>query len=84
MSSPKITVIVLNWNGNEIVINCLRSLEKIQSQNVDVLVVDNNSIDGSRESIQKIFPNRLYWTEITEDIMPGDKRLYLLIFFRIT
>ena len=57
MLSPKVTIIVLNWNGNEVVINCLKSLAKIKTENVDILLVDNNSTDGSKEKIQKLYPN---------------------------
>ena len=56
MLSPHVVIIVLNWNGINFVIDCLKSLKKIHSQSVEILVVDNNSTDGSRESIKKNFP----------------------------
>jgi GT2 family glycosyltransferase len=48
---PKVTVIILNWNGWRDTIECLESLYQITYPNYDVVVVDNGSQD---ESIQKI------------------------------
>jgi GT2 family glycosyltransferase len=44
----KIVVVVLSWNGREDTLACLRSLE---SENVDVIVVDNASEDGTAEAV---------------------------------
>lgn len=51
MKSPKVSIIILNWNGWEDTIECLESLYQITHQNYDVIVVDNGSKD---ESIKKI------------------------------
>jgi GT2 family glycosyltransferase len=44
-NSPKVSIIILNWNGLEDTIDCLESLKKITYPNYEVIVVDN----GSRE-----------------------------------
>src|SRR5258706_12709674 len=44
---PKVSVIVVNWNGGEIFVNCLESLKKISYENWELIVVDNASTDGS-------------------------------------
>lgn len=51
MKSPKVSIIILNWNGWEDTIECLESLYQITHPNYDIIVVDNGSKD---ESIQKI------------------------------
>lgn len=51
MKSPKVSIIILNWNGWEDTIECLESLYQITHPNYDVIVVDNDSKD---ESIEKI------------------------------
>lgn len=53
---PPVTIIVLNWNGRELVLQCLRSLQKLDYPNVTLMVVDNGSRDGSVEAIRAQFP----------------------------
>jgi GT2 family glycosyltransferase len=43
MNSPKVSIIILNWNGLEDIIECLESLKKITYPNYEVIVVDNGS-----------------------------------------
>lgn len=52
MSSPKVSIIILNWNGWKDTIDCLESLEKINYPNCEIIVVDNGSTDGSLERIK--------------------------------
>jgi len=40
---PKVSIIVLNWNGLDDTIECLESLHKITYPNYQVIVVDNGS-----------------------------------------
>jgi GT2 family glycosyltransferase len=53
-----ISVVVVNWNGGELLQDCLASLvrdaETIPS--VEVVVVDNGSTDGSAETAEQAFP----------------------------
>lgn len=42
---PKISIIILNWNGLQDTLECLESLKKNDYLNYEVVVVDNNS-DG--------------------------------------
>ena len=39
---PSVTVIVLNWNGKDLTIECLESLKKVNYSNFNILVVDND------------------------------------------
>ncbi len=48
---------MLNWNGREDTLECLRSLRAISFTNYKVLVVDNASSDGSVEAISREFPD---------------------------
>lgn len=43
MIHPKVSIIILNWNGLEDTIECLESLSKITYPNYEVIVVDNGS-----------------------------------------
>jgi len=48
---PRVSIIILNWNGWKDTIECLESLYRITYPNYDVIVVDNGSQD---DSVQKI------------------------------
>ena len=54
--SPLISVVVLNWNGQQVVEKCLKSLQEQTYDPLELIVVDNASIDGSTELVKKGFP----------------------------
>lgn len=54
-SYPKVFIVILNYNGKGVTENCLRSLYKINYSNFEIVVVDNNSIDGSLEDLKQKF-----------------------------
>lgn len=51
----KIALIILNWNGKKDTLECLSSVAKIQTPNLEVVVIDNGSTDGSAEAIREQF-----------------------------
>lgn len=57
MMKPKLTIIILSYNTKEILLNCLKSLEKVKNEvPCEVIVSDNASNDGSPEMVSKLFP----------------------------
>jgi len=52
---PNISIVVLNYNGRGVLEKCLSSLFHVNYPNFSVIVVDNNSIDGSLESAKSKF-----------------------------
>jgi len=42
-TNPRVSIIILNWNGLEDTIECLESLRNITYQNYEAIVVDNGS-----------------------------------------
>ena len=53
-----LTIIIVNWNNKNLLRDCLRSIYNIQSHyNYEIIVIDNNSEDGSAELIKNEFPN---------------------------
>ena len=55
----KVFIVILNFNGFEDTIACLKSLSKLKVSrdiNIEPLVIDNNSSDESVERISKAFP----------------------------
>lgn len=53
-----ITIIILSYNTKALLLNCLTSVfETIQELSFEVVVVDNNSWDGSPQAVHKAFPD---------------------------
>ena len=53
---PKLSVVVLNWNGKTLLADCLSSLSNQTLTDLEVLLVDNGSSDGSVEYVKTEFP----------------------------
>jgi GT2 family glycosyltransferase len=51
-----LTVIIPNYNGKELIVECLHSLQKQKYKDFEVIVVDNGSSDGSVDIITNKFP----------------------------
>src|SRR3989344_7353611 len=45
--NPLVSIIIVNWNGGEVLRDCLRSLGKIKYPKWELILVDNGSTDGS-------------------------------------
>ena len=56
MEPPRVAVMVLNYNGLRWLPNCLSSVARIEYPNLDVYLVDNGSVDGSANYVQRNFP----------------------------
>ena len=55
--SPLVSVVVLNYNAGELLLNCIDSLKKSTYTNLEILVVDNISTDGSQKKCKEKFPD---------------------------
>lgn len=53
---PRVTVVVINYNGGELVLACLAALRRQTCRDHAVVVVDNASTDGSPQAIAAAFP----------------------------
>lgn len=54
---PMVVIVLLTLNQKENTLNCLRSLSKISYNNYKIIVVDNNSDDGTFEEVTAQFPD---------------------------
>ena len=52
-----VNLFVLNWNGRDLTLDCLSSLEKVIYPNVKIHIIDNGSSDNSVVSIRNKFPD---------------------------
>jgi GT2 family glycosyltransferase len=56
LKSSKVTIIILNWNGKNDTVECIKSLNKIRYPNYKVVIVDNGSTDDSVSCFKEKFP----------------------------
>lgn len=57
---PRVSTIILNWNGVEDTIECLESLRKITYPNYQVIVVDNGSKSNDIKVLEKKFGDYIH------------------------
>ena len=57
MPNTKVSVIIPHWNGIDVLSECLDSLGKSTYKNIEIIVVDNASTDGSQDWIRSNYPN---------------------------
>lgn len=63
-----ISVIIVNYNVKDFLLQCLRSIQQAsQKLSVQIIVVDNNSTDGSVEFLKPLFPD-VSFIELSENI----------------
>jgi GT2 family glycosyltransferase len=53
--NPLVYVLILNWNGREITIDCVKSVLKSNYPNFKIVVIDNGSTDKSVLALREIF-----------------------------
>ncbi len=60
-----VSAVILNWNGGDIVRRCLRNLLRQAHREVQRIVVDNGSTDGSLERLQADDPRLMVIRNLT-------------------
>lgn len=52
-----ISIIIINWNTRELLLDCLRSVHATsKGLSIETIVVDNGSVDGSGQAVEERFP----------------------------
>ena len=64
---PRVVALVLNYNGKDVTLQTLASLAAVSYGNLDVVVVDNGSTDGSWQAVEEAFP------EVTQVKVPENR-----------
>ncbi len=56
MNSPKVAIILVNWNTFSYSASCIKQLQGLSYPNYEVILVENGSQDGSGEKLKILFP----------------------------
>ena len=54
--NPLVSVIIVNWNGRNLLGECLESLLAQRFQDFEIILVDNGSQDGSADFVKERYP----------------------------
>lgn len=67
MSNPLVSIIILNYNAGELLLNCVESILKTDYNNIEVLIIDNASKDQSHLKCKEKF-DRVLLVENKENL----------------
>lgn len=60
MKNKTIAIVILNWNGGDDILDCLKSVFESKHAAIEVVIVDNGSVDGSADLIRGRF-SHVHW-----------------------
>ncbi len=50
---PRVSIIIVNYNGSELITDCLKALEAQSFKDFEIIIVDNGSLDDSLSKIKR-------------------------------
>lgn len=56
-SKPLISIIILNYNAGDLLLDCVDSIQKSNYSNFEIILVDNVSKDNSHKKCKEMFPS---------------------------
>ena len=75
-ANPFVSIIILNFNGEEYLTRCLDSVLKNDYSNFEILLVDNASIDSSLKAVQEAFGCVLAAATTSDSLIPRANTSY--------
>lgn len=63
-----VSIVIVNWNGAEVLPECLESLLRLNYKNIEIIVVDNGSTDDSVNIVNKVCGNRARVVRLEKNI----------------
>jgi len=55
-SQPLVSIIILNYNAGQLLLDCVNSIKKSNYSNFEIIIVDNLSNDQSHKKCKSKFP----------------------------
>lgn len=71
MNKPKVSVIIPSYNSAETVIECLSSLSEQSYENIEVIFVDNQSLDDSKDRAQNYLKKSSLYFKVCSEPKKG-------------
>ena len=65
--APLVSIVILNYNAGDLLLNCVESVFKTKYDNFEVIVVDNASKDNSHKKCKEIF-SKIHLIENKENL----------------
>ena len=53
----KVSAIIVNWNDKDVITECIQSLLDQDTKQIEIIISDNGSKDGSIDLLRKLFPS---------------------------
>ena len=61
LSQKKVTAVVVTYNRKDMLVQCIDAISKQTYKDLDILIVDNASTDGTKETVLQLnIPNLKY------------------------
>ena len=73
MLSPTVSVVIPTYNAQSTIIRAIKSVLNQKFNNLEILIVDDKSTDGTVKTVKKIFPN-LSIIELPENLGVANAR----------
>lgn len=74
---PKVAIVLVNWNSFDLTNDCIISLQAIDYQNKDIIVVDNGSNDQSGDRLKSAHPEIILLQSTTNTGFTGGNNIGL-------
>ncbi len=81
MIYPNVNILILNWNGQKVLLDCVKSILKSDYEKYCITIIDNGSTDSSVKSISKLNSNVINFIKINQNI--GYAKAYNYAFGKI-
>ena len=54
---PDVSIVTVSWNVKKLILECIQSVyEKTENYSFEMIIIDNDSKDGTPETIEKKIP----------------------------
>ena len=81
MIFPRVNILVLNWNGDQVLNDCVESILQTDYENYNLTIIDNGSTDSSLETIDNFISDKINIISINKNL--GFSKAYNYAFSKL-